>query len=141
MSFLTVALTAATPLTVITGNAYIHRITIKSATPSVVSLRDSIGNAVTMSMPSYAHRTLTSGVSGTSVNPACNGIPEQTVNTVGATDVSATVAANASYPLPVLASVADGCCCDYTDLVFKLGVTCTATADATAIIEYNTNLP
>lgn len=135
------AVTAAIPLTLLTGQIYIHKITYQSATPGIVKFYDSVGNAVTWSAPAYSHNVFASGVASTVTQQDCCGSPEVDIETTGATVTATAVAANATEALPEVASLADGCGCVVGGLVIKHGLTALATVTGTVIVEWSPNLP
>lgn len=106
MTTATFTLVAATPQVLLTGRYIIRQVVVAAAAATVVSVYDASTTGTTQSNPSYTNRARTDPYTRTrsAIADVLGNANDYTYTGVG--DASNTVAANATYPLPVLDAIA-----------------------------------
>lgn len=138
MNVASFTLVANTGLVALTGRYTIRSISYTNGAAGALSWYDRSSTATTQSNASYDNRTLTNPYSRTTSSTDLAGNAETNTYT-GVADVAHTVAADPTYAIPVLGSLATpaaGTVSADLKTVTTLGLMLKSTVNATAIVEY-----
>ena len=134
------SLVAATPQVLLTGRFVVRQIVITAAAATVVTVYDASTTSTTQNNAAYSYRTRNNAYSRTrsAITDILGNANDYTYSGVG--DTTGTVAANATYPLPVLDSLslpAAGQTIADNRLCLTRGLMANATVAATIQVTYD----